>query len=218
MARHSVALLLAVSSSLFPAGARSEDVPGPTPVPPATQEPAAPSSNPPGDAPPAAPPAAAPAPQQDAQPGPAVASAPPGQWVYTQQYGWVWMPYADAYTYAPPDGYGEPYMYVFYPTHGWTWVVAPWVWGWGPWPYFGPWGSFRFAWYGHGWWRYPSRWQYRPGLVRGGFPAPVVRPSRSSSAVPLAPAPRGTSSASPIRSAPSRSAPSRGGGTVSPRR
>ncbi len=59
---------------------------------------------------------------------PAVAQddVPPGEWVWTEQYGWVWMPYADAYTAVPPDGYGEPYMYVYGPTFGWSWLVAPW--------------------------------------------------------------------------------------------
>ena len=89
-------------------------------------------------------------------------SAPPGQWVYTQQYGWIWMPYADAYTYLPPEGYGEPYMYVYAPAYGWSWMVAPWVWGWGPWPYFGIHGAWHFGWYGHGWWGYPG-WRGHPG-------------------------------------------------------
>jgi hypothetical protein len=135
-----------------------------------------------GDAPPA-PSAEAPSPAPDQSPPPAAAppqttaprSAPPGQWVYTQQYGWVWMPYGDAYTYAPPSGDGEPYMYVYYPVVGWTWVVAPWVWGIGPWPFFGVRGPVLFAWYAHGWWRTPARWHFRPapGLHAPGFrPAP----------------------------------------------
>ena len=107
------------------------------------------------------------------------ASAPPGQWVYTQQYGWIWMPYADAYAYVPPDGYGSPYAYVYYATGGsWTWIAAPWIWGVGPWPFFGAFGPARFAWYGHGWWRHPSRWHYAPAY-RGGYfpgrPAPGYR-------------------------------------------
>ena len=140
---------------------------------------AAPQEAPPSEAPPAAP---AQPPLPPAQPG-AVdeQQAAAGQWVYTQQYGWVWMPYDDAYSYAPSSGEGEPYEYVYYPSYGWTWVVAPWVWGWGPWPSFGVWGPWRFAWYGHGWWRSPWRWHFRPGPafhgnlafrgapVRGGF-------------------------------------------------
>ena len=60
----------------------------------------------------------------------------------------------DTYTWVPADGWGEPYMYVYYPSFGgWTWVAAPWVWGFGPWPYFGAYGAFGFDWYAAGWWR-----------------------------------------------------------------
>src|SRR5574341_214239 len=101
-----------------------------------------------------------PAPPPEAQ-AEAPAAAPAGQWVYTQQYGWIWMPYADAYTYAPANGYGVPYAYVYYPAYScWTWIAAPWVWGFGLWPFFGAFGPVRFAWYGHGWWRYPHRFHY----------------------------------------------------------
>jgi hypothetical protein len=88
-----------------------------------------------------------------------------GQWVYTSQYGWIWMPYGTQYTYeGAGDNQAQPYSYVYYPTYGWTWLVAPWVWGWGSYPYFGIGGSWRFAWYrglyeaGYGW-----------GGYRGGF-------------------------------------------------
>jgi hypothetical protein len=120
---------------------------------------------------PPAPPAETPAAPQ-AQPA---APVPPGQWVYTQQYGWIWMPYADAYTHVPADGWGAPYAYVYYPAYSaWTWVAAPWVWGYGPWPVFGAFGPARFAWYGHGWWRSPARWRYAPARAwypGGGFRA-----------------------------------------------
>jgi hypothetical protein len=113
-------------------------------------------------------PSASPSPSQDS-----AAGLPAGQWVYTDQYGWVWMPYSDAYTYAPADGYGEPYMYVYYPAYGWSWVVAPWVWGWGPWPFFGVGGPWHFGWYGHGWWRSPWHWHYAPAVGYHGLrPAP----------------------------------------------
>lgn len=120
---------------------------------------------PPTEAPPAPPPAEVPPapPQAQAQPAP----VPPGQWVYTQQYGWIWMPYADAYTQVPPSGSGTPYAYVYYPAYGWTWLAAPWVWGIGPWPVFGVWGPVRFAWYSHGWWRYPARWHYHAPAYGG---------------------------------------------------
>lgn len=100
------------------------------------------------------------------------AGVPDGQWVRTSQYGWVWMPYADAYTRVPPNGYGEPYMYVWGPSLGWCWVAAPWVWGFGPWPYFGGYAPIHFGWYAHGWWRTPSRWHWahQPyGGYRGGW-------------------------------------------------
>jgi hypothetical protein len=104
-------------------------------------------------------------------------TTPAGQWIYTDQYGWIWMPYSDGYTYVPPDGYGEPYAYVYYPLYGWTWLAAPWVWGFGPWPYFGYYGPARFAWYGHGWWRNPSRWSYVPSR-----PGPRTLPTWRGSA------------------------------------
>jgi hypothetical protein len=91
----------------------------------------------------------------------AVAPAPAtGQWVYTAQYGWVWMPYGAAYTYLPAGAYPDMYLYV--PAYGWRWVVAPWVWGIGPSPYFGVYGWARFPWYGHGF----GRWYgFRGGPV-----------------------------------------------------
>jgi hypothetical protein len=124
--------------------------------------------------PPPAPPAQMPAPPQPAPQATSGSSVPAGQWVYTDQYGWIWMPYGDSYTYAPSDGYGQPYMYVYYPAMGWTWVVAPWVWGSGPWPYFGAYGPGYFAWYQWGWWRYPHFWHFAPGFRT--FPFAVHRP------------------------------------------
>jgi len=110
-------------------------------------------------------------------PGEANAKVPPGQWVYTDQYGWVWMPYEEAYGSTPPSGSGEPSMYLYAPSSGWAWLAAPWVWGWGPWPYFGSRGPWHFAWYARGWWQTPQRWhlvpsrdgrsQRRPGLEPG---------------------------------------------------
>jgi hypothetical protein len=107
--------------------------------------------------------------------------------VYTAQYGWIWMPYAAGYTYAPP-GAGGPSMYVYYPAYGWTWVAAPWVWGLGPWPAFGVGGPVYFAWYGWGGWRHrwgpshlgPRPFPYRPHHRVG--PAPRL-PLRSGAAV-----------------------------------
>jgi hypothetical protein len=118
-----------------------------------------------------------PPPPPEATPAPAPPpGVPAGQWVQTDQYGWVWMPYADTYTYVPQSATGTPYMYVYYPVVGWTWLAAPWVWGIGPWPYFGVYGCVGYGWYGHGWWRTPTYWHY--------VPAPAPRP-------PAAPGPRG---------------------------
>jgi hypothetical protein len=96
-------------------------------------------------------------------------AAPPvaGQWVYTDQYGWVWMPYGAQYTYLPPGG-AAPDMFVYYPAYGWRWVVAPWVWGLGPRPYFGVYGVVRFPWYGRGfghWYGFAPR--YHGWVARG---------------------------------------------------
>jgi hypothetical protein len=110
-------------------------------------------------------------------PGPAAY----GQWVFTSQYGWVFMPWSDRYTSLPPDDYGDPYQYLYEPTVGWTWVVAPWIWGWGPWPYFGPWGPARFGWWGHrGWHRpWPGTFPQRPWMARGGLPTRQGAPVRA---------------------------------------
>lgn len=122
----------------------------------ASTEPAAPDQAAPAEAPPASP---VPAPPAEAGAPPA-REVPSGQWVRTSQYGWVWMPYADSYTYVPSDGSGEPYAYVWTPAIGWSWLAAPWVWGYGPWPYFGVTGCVHYGWYGHGWWRTPQRWHW----------------------------------------------------------
>lgn len=87
----------------------------------------------------------------------------PGQWVYTQQYGWIWMPYGDTYTREGPEG-SPPNMYVYYPAGGWCWLAAPWVWGWGPWPFFGVLGPVRFGWWGHGFGH-----RFGPGFRGGHF-------------------------------------------------
>lgn len=59
-----------------------------------------------------------------------------------------------------PDG-STPNMYVYGPNFGWCWVVGPWLWGWGPKPFFGAIGPRRYGWYGHGlgrWYGYQGRY------------------------------------------------------------
>jgi len=114
---------------------------------------------PPGSLPPP-PPAATPPTAQPIEPPASASTAPPpppsspgvaGEWVYTTQYGWVWMPYDQQYTHVIEDS-GTAYEFVYYPGFGWRWVVAPWVFGIGPRPRFVH-GPARFAWYAHPWFR-----------------------------------------------------------------
>ena len=136
---------------LRPGNARAQDVVGsastqPTIVGGSAQS-AKPTSAPPGQTPPPPPQQLPPPPEAQAQPTPEAqgyesatqpqappVQAPPqpaatGQWVYTAQYGWIWMPYGVQYTYESADGGAYPYEYVYYRTYGWTWLAAPWVWG-----------------------------------------------------------------------------------------
>lgn len=163
-------LALAIAAALAPAlGSASgagallrmelgQAEPPPDAVEPPTPAPPSPPPPPPGDMP---------APPQD-QPAAAVqqpAPPPPGQWVYTAEYGWVWMPYGQAYTNVPAGG-APPNMYIYYPTVGWCWAVAPWVWGWGPTPYYGPYGPKRYGWYGNG---YGHWYGYKGGAYGTGW-------------------------------------------------
>lgn len=174
---------LLATLAVLPAAARAQDDGYAVAETEVTPDGAAPAWTPPA-------PAETPAPPAQAQPQ---ATTPPGQWVYTQQYGWIWMPYADTYTQVPGNGYGEPYAYVYYPAYStWTWVAAPWIWGYGPWPVFGVWGPARFGWYGHGWWRSPARWRWAPSHAwypGGGWraPAPLHRGGGAWSAPAFAP-------------------------------
>jgi hypothetical protein len=97
-------------------------------------------------------------------------SAVSGQWVFTSQYGWVWMPYGAQYTYQPTGDDGVPCSYVYTVGYGWRWLEAPWVWGWGARPYFGVYGPARFAWYRTGWGYTGYGWRgYRNGYRWGGW-------------------------------------------------
>ncbi|HTJ42177.1 MAG TPA: hypothetical protein VL463_08775 [Kofleriaceae bacterium] len=93
-------------------------------------------------------------------------AAPEGQWVYTQQYGWVWQPYGDQYV---RSDYDNPYAYVYYPSQGWTWLSAPWVVGVGVRPYFGSYGYAHYRWYPrHHEWR-AGTWSRPRVIIRGGY-------------------------------------------------
>jgi len=87
---------------------------------------------------------------------------PSGQWVFTQEYGWLWMPYDRMYAQVVENparrfGYSAvAYEYAYYPAFGWRWVVAPWILRIGAVPYCGALGPERFAWYAHPWFRIAS--------------------------------------------------------------
>ena len=112
-----------------------------------TNPPAPASTAAPAPAEPEAPPSVPPAPLTAQDHAPPAAS---GQWVYTSQYGWLWMPYGQAYTYVYPDS-DVAYTYAYSPAYGWRWLASPWVFGFGPTPYWGVHGRVRFAWYAHPW-------------------------------------------------------------------
>jgi len=93
--------------------------------------------------------------------------SPPGQWVFTRQYGWLFMPFDRTYTYAPVAEGGDPYMYAYYPGYGWLWLAAPWIFGIGPQPYFGTYGYAQYGWYGRGYYGHP--WYGYHGGYPGGY-------------------------------------------------
>jgi hypothetical protein len=102
------------------------------------------------DATPAAP-AYAPAQTQEALPPPATwtSTYSTGQWVYTDDYGWIWVPNGTASFAAD----GVPYDYLYTPAYGWNWYLSPW--GFGPYAY-GRWVlhawrpvGFRGSWVAH---------------------------------------------------------------------
>jgi hypothetical protein len=87
----------------------------------------------------------APPPPAPAPPAPQtswVRAYPTGQWVYTSDYGWVWVPAGTATTVVE----GVPYAELYTPAYGWTWYVSPW--GFGSYHY-GPWVAH--TWHPVGW-------------------------------------------------------------------
>jgi hypothetical protein len=88
-----------------------------------------------------------------------------GDWVYADNYGWVWRPHT-----AVTNSYNDwaPYRHGHWrwcPPYGWTWVGDE-PWGWAPYHY------GRWVYYNHGWcwaprgygFRYSRNW-WRPALV-----------------------------------------------------
>ncbi len=213
MRHKSIAFLLAVAPMLvFAQAPGALNAPPPSPdAPPSDLQP------PPEPPPPPGAPAAQSAPPPVANlPTPPAATPEPvagaaGQWVYTNQYGWLWIPYAREYTFIPSDAQVFPDQYVYYPAYGWRWVVAPWVYGYGPAPYWGALGPRFFLWYSrpwfrvggywgwggyHGWGQYrgwigprawgPRGWAGAPAYYRTGVggphPARVIRPAPTHTA------------------------------------
>jgi hypothetical protein len=113
---------------------QQQAAPQPPPPPPADQQ----------GAPQASAPQQAPYQGQEAPPPGWVQVDPQGtgQWVYTPDYGWVWVPAGTV----SQDAEGVPYSYLYTPTYGWTWYVSPW--GVGPY-YYGGW--VRHPWHPVGW-------------------------------------------------------------------
>jgi hypothetical protein len=122
-----------------------------------------------------------------------------GQWVYTEQYGWLFMPYGNQYVDEGDANDETPFAFVYYPGSGWVWVAAPWVWGWGAYPYFGALGANHFGWFrglyaaGYGWGGYRGGHNHPHvirlggnGLLGGGSqsvaPAPTPGPDEAGHA------------------------------------
>ncbi|MEK7703536.1 MAG: hypothetical protein AAB426_01145 [Myxococcota bacterium] len=85
------------------------------------------------------------------------------------------MPYTDSYFHVEPDG-AVAYAYVYYPTFGWSWVLAPWVLGWGPRPYWGRYGVNHYGWHERPWFRVGPRWRAPAWGARMHRGRPIVMP------------------------------------------
>lgn len=190
---------LILVAALAVAPVRAQEAPAPpaqeAPPPPAQAEPPTPTPK----NPPPPPPRERPAPPTTAPGTDAARDRDGGQWVYTDQHGWVWMPYGEDCIHES-DGGGPPHMYLYVQDAGWCWVLAPWLWGWGPQPWFGPLGWRGYVWWGvgvghwHGFrghsrgWSHPGRGGGHGGPWTGGrgLSRPAVPGWRST-----APSPRG---------------------------
>jgi hypothetical protein len=136
----------------------SESAPPENLPPPPSETPPPPSAEPPPPPQASAPPQQMAPPPPQAAPAPQPAGAPPGQWVWTTQYGWLFIPYARNYTYVSGDPQVYPEQFVYYPVYGWRWVISPWVYGYGPQPRWGPGGVTLFVWYARPWFRVGGYW------------------------------------------------------------
>jgi hypothetical protein len=145
----------------------------PMPAPPQTSGPQTPVAQPPATTVTAAQPPSQPPPQTEprAYPAPpqgAGQMATQGEWVYTAQNGWIWVPRGSTATTVGV----EPYAYLYVPSYGWGWFASPW--GLGPFHY-GPWGwgprwGVRYAPPGWGGIRgYGGRGYFGAGRGYGGF-------------------------------------------------
>jgi len=74
------------------------------------------------------------------------------------------MPYGNQYVSTPESTAVDVYpsAYVYAPALGWTWLSAPWIWGWGPEVYVGIGGAHRFGWY------HPRGTVWHGGALAGG--------------------------------------------------
>lgn len=151
-------LILIVFTAFAAVPAWAQDTPAPSQPAPTAAPPPPPNTTPP--APPTTPE------QVDNEQPPAemdqppLGNAPAGQWTYTEQYGWIWTPYAQDYSYIDDAG-DTAFAYAYYPSYGWRWLPAPWILGWGPRPYWGRFGVNRFAWHAHPWFHVGV---YRPNV------------------------------------------------------
>ena len=109
-------------------------------------------------------PAAPPPPPSALSPQPPAALEPTGergQWVKTDDSGWIGVP-EDSTTYEVD---GVPYAYLYTPLYGWTWYASPW--GTGPYVY-GAWVHRPWP-FGFRAWAYGATgWGWRGGTWRGG--------------------------------------------------
>lgn len=166
---------------------------------------AQPTSLAPSELPPAPPALPPPAPEVESQPDDEAAApsaegeAASGQWVFTGQYGWLFLPYGEQYTSVPVDPEQTSFSYAYQPAGGWVWLASPWVVGVAPYPFFGILGPWRFGWYrdvGHNGHGHPAR---GGTLTVAAVPvqgATGARPPRAmpASSTHAAPPPRRTSS------------------------